>query len=206
MSLPRLAEKGGWVYLLLIIAGLSFSGQSLYIFAKAQLAQQLIAQAWQRSLQYHFEGTEHDIAPSSPSFRPQRPWPWADTWPVAQLRYQQQSFYVLEGAQGESLAFGPGRVQGSASIGASGTTVLGGHRDTHFSFLASIKLGELLQLQDGGGNWHRYKVVATEVHDSRLGDWQIDSQRDQLHLITCYPFAALVPGGPLRYVVVAEKF
>jgi len=194
--LPRLRPSGRWLYLLLIISGLCFSSQSLYIFAKAELAQQLIGRAWQRSLPF---------VNDSSSFRPQRPWPWADTWPVAQLRYQQQSFYVLEGAQGASLAFGPGRVQGSAQIGARGTTVLGGHRDTHFRFLASVKAGEQLQLQDGSGAWHRYKVVTTEVHDSSLGGWQIDPQRDQLHLITCYPFVALVPGGPLRYVVVAEK-
>lgn len=29
--------------------------------------------------------------------------------------------------------------------------------------------------------------------------------RDQLMLIMCYPFDAMVPGGPLRYVVTAES-
>ncbi len=30
-------------------------------------------------------------------------------------------------------------------------------------------------------------------------------QRPRLILVTCYPFDALVPGGPLRYLVFAEE-
>src|SRR5688500_11563212 len=42
-----------------------------YIHAKAWLAQRLIASAWARTL----EG-EREV----------KPWPWADTWPVARLK------------------------------------------------------------------------------------------------------------------------
>ncbi|MDX5297649.1 MAG: hypothetical protein LPK85_01730, partial [Gammaproteobacteria bacterium] len=45
-----------------------------------------------------------------------------------------------------------------------------------------------------------------EVVDSRharLQLWDLDAGEDQLVLVTCYPFDATDPGGPLRYVVTA---
>ena len=46
-------------------------GEGLYIHCKAKLAQELIAHAW---------------AASRASGAPVRPWPWADTYPIARLR------------------------------------------------------------------------------------------------------------------------
>ncbi|MBT8063350.1 MAG: class GN sortase, partial [Gammaproteobacteria bacterium] len=68
--------------------------QALWIPAKAELAQWLMARAWQRSL----EGST-DV----------RPWPWADTRPVAVLEAPRLGIrqFVLEGASGRNLAFGP---------------------------------------------------------------------------------------------------
>jgi len=33
----------------------------------------------------------------------------------------------------------------------------------------------------------------------------LDAGDDRLTLVTCYPFDSPVPGGPLRYVVVATR-
>ena len=44
-------------------------------------------------------------------------------------------------------------------------------------------------------------VAATDERDLRLPR---DTVVPTLTLVTCYPFDALDPGGPLRYVVVAE--
>jgi sortase A len=56
--------------LLLAVASAIHLGQGAYIYAKAQLAQVLLERAWQRAL-------AGEAAP--------KPWPWADTWPVARL-------------------------------------------------------------------------------------------------------------------------
>ena len=66
-------------------------GHAGYIHAKAWLAQALIAQAWTRTL----AGEERA-----------KPWPWADTWPVARLRAPEQDvdLYVLAGADGRTIA------------------------------------------------------------------------------------------------------
>ena len=72
----------------------------LWIPFKALVAQELLELAW---------------AESQARQQETRPWPWADTWPVARLMVPEtgQSLIVLDGAHGESLAFGPGQVVGN---------------------------------------------------------------------------------------------
>ncbi|MCG8098630.1 MAG: class GN sortase, partial [Candidatus Thiodiazotropha taylori] len=60
------------------------------------------------------------------------------------------------------------------------------------------------KLQGGDGREMDYRVVEHLVVDQRAG-WQIPLTGPQeLLLITCFPFDALMPGGPLRYIVRAE--
>lgn len=163
---------------------------ALYIHAKAQLAQYLIADAWQQTLE---KGGTH------------YPWSWADTWPLARLQHQpsQTDLFVLAGASGTSLAFGPGHLDGSAQPGHQGTSVIGGHRDTHFAFLEHARIGEELRVQNKQGTWLRYKITELAVKDSSKDALYASPGESELLLITCYPFRAVVPGGPMRYVVKA---
>ena len=135
------------------------------------------------------------------------PWSWADTWPVARLTAQsgEVDLIVLAGGSGRTLAFGPGHLGASAMPGGTGNAVIAGHRDTHFRFLRQVKTGELITLQSGDGVLHSYEVVALDVVDSRTGSLLLDTQSSVLSLVTCYPFDAQAAGGPLRYVVTAEK-
>jgi sortase A len=160
-----------------------------WIHAKAWLAQQLLQQAWERSA--------GDAAP-------QRPWPWADTHPVARLRVPELGIdqIVLAGDSGRTLAFGPGWAEASATPDARGTIVLSGHRDTHFAFLQALRTGDTIEL-DGAQARRRYRVASARVADTRSERVAIDGD-DALLLVTCWPFDALVAGGPLRWVVRAE--
>ena len=45
--------------------------------------------------------------------------------------------------------------------------IVSGHRDTHFSFLRDVQLGEIINLQRVQGDWLRYVVEETSVLDSR---------------------------------------
>ncbi len=178
---------------MLAVLGLQQLGSAGYIRAKASLAQYLIAHAWQQTLA---NGGE-----------PRRPWPWADTWPVARLQAPARGIdlYVLAGAAGNALAFGPGFEVASVPPGQAGTSVIAGHRDTHFGFLRHLPAGELLLVQLPGGESLIYKVSAAEVVDSRRSLLQIRrGGANELLLVTCYPFDDLQPGGPLRYVVRAQ--
>ncbi len=193
IKLPRInSARDGFILVLLIMA-LHQLGSAAWIKAKAHLAQQLIGSAWDKTL---LAGGE--VA---------RPWPWADTWPVARLEVprHQVDLYVLAGTTGNALAFGPGYETASAKLGETGVTVIGGHRDTHFEFLRNIKANTLLSLQLPSGEHKVYRVSSTRiVNTDREPYLPADTGRNELVLVTCYPFDALVPGGPLRYVVTAR--
>ncbi len=167
-------------------------GQGGYIQAKAWLAQVLIKQAWARTL----EGEQHA-----------KPWPWADTWPLARISVPGRDIerFVLAGANGRSIAFGPGHVFGTPLPGEAGNSVVGAHRDTHFAFLRVLQPGEEIVVEKSVSGIRRYRVERSEIVDKR--ETRVLAQppgETLLTLVTCYPFDALRAGGPLRYVVTAK--
>ena len=176
--------------ILLAVMGLGEVGRGAWIHVKARLAQHLLQRAWARTIR------GEDRA---------RPWPWADTWPVARLRVPAHGIdlIVLSGVSGRTLAFGPGHAPDSATPGTPGTAIVTGHRDTHFRFLERVKPGDVVFVELPGRRPRRLTVEATSVVDSRTAVIQSED-RAGLILITCYPFDAVVPGGPLRYVVTAR--
>jgi sortase A len=174
----------------LAIAAASSVGEAVWIWGKARLAQLLLARAWQQAR----AGEE---AP--------HPWPWADTWPVARLQAPGgESLLVLAGASGRTLAFGPGHLAGTALPGTAGNAVVVGHRDTHFALLRQLSPGSQLVVERPDGERLTYHVVDTAIVDERDGTPLAPTIRPTLTLVTCWPFEAIVPGGPLRYVVRAE--
>ena len=178
--------------LLLLIAGVWQLGGGLYIRAKAVLAQILVRDAWERTLAGE---------------RQAKPWPWADTWPVARLTVPEQriELFVLAGANGRTIAFGPGHLFGTALPGEEGNSVIGGHRDTHLRFLRQTKVGTELRVQRPDGVWRRYRVEAAAVLEEK--DLWVTRQDGptRMTLVTCYPFDAIRAGGPERYVVFADE-
>ena len=172
----------------LVIAGLLSIGESSRIHLKAILAQFLLQKAWSDT---------QDGATKV------KPWPWADTWPLARLTAPSYNvdMIVLAGATGRTLAFGPGHVLASAAPGSTGNSVIVGHRDSHFGFLKLLSIGDVLNVETVKGEKHTYRVTAAKiVHQSDMAVMASTSE-STLTLITCYPFDAVMPGGPLRYVV-----
>ena len=82
--------------------------------------------------------------------------------------------------------------------------MIAGHRDTHFSFLQRLGVGEPLAVEMANGKSHLYEVVHIDVVDARRSSLSLDTDDSMLSLVTCYPFDALEPGGPMRYVVTAR--
>ncbi len=179
----------------LLLSGVWFLFQGGYIHAKAQLAQLLLQQAW---------------AETSETGKPAKPWPWADTWPVARLQMPRLdiSHIVLAGASGESLAFGPGRflltTDDPSSDIPDSTVFIAGHRDTHFAFLKDVRTGDMLSLQSLDGTRQQFIVDETVIMDTG-NTLALNETENQLLLVTCYPFDAVVPGGSQRYIVRASQ-
>jgi len=175
-------------------AGIVCVSQAVWIHVKASLAQILIGAAWRRELAGS-GGTQ--------------PWPWADTRPLARLAIREggnaREFIVLEGSSGRNLAFGPAHDPASAMPGDAGNSVIEGHRDTHFAMLRDIKLGDALAVETAKHRNVNFIVTNIRVVDSRRARIDLRSDEPRLTLVTCYPFDAVVPGGPLRLVVSADR-
>jgi sortase A len=185
-------KRGAWAVAALLALGFWQLGQGAYIPAKAWLAQELMQRAWLRV------GAGEDRA---------APWPWADTWPVARLSAKSHDvdLIVLAGGSGRTLAFGPGHLSASALPGEIGNMVIAGHRDTHFAFLRDVEPGTRVSVESFAGVTTEYEVIGRNVVDSRKGSLLLDTDDAVLTLVTCYPFDAVDPGGPLRYVVTARR-
>ena len=166
--------------------------EAAWIHAKARVAQALIAHSWAQAR----EGAGA-----------RRPWPNADMRPIARLTVPSLAvdLYVLDGASGRALAYGPGHVSGTARPGGAGNSVIVAHRDTHFAFLRSMSLGEEIVVESDAAALARYRVREITVVDK--GETRLLDPADatQLTLITCFPFDAVQPGTALRYVVIAER-
>ncbi|MGU3538985.1 class GN sortase [Methylobacterium sp. A54F] len=188
MSRRRGAPARRALAALLTLAGLGIAAQAAWIPVKGALAQVLLERAFARTLA---EG------------RPVRPWPWADTAPVARLTVAGRSFVVLRGASGQALAFGPGQLEGTPEAGAPGTAIFAAHRDTQFGVLGRLAPGDPVAVTRRDGRTVRFRVTGT-----RVAPWDasgIDPQAPGRHLalVTCWPLDALRP-GPLRLIVEAE--
>jgi sortase A len=162
-----------------------------YLHGKAWLGQRLLERAWVQSAR-----SGADV----------RPWPWADTHPVARIVVpgRDVDLVVLAGAHGRTLAWGPGHVDGTATPGARGNAVVTAHRDTHFGFLRDLRTGDRIVAQGRDGKARAYRVERTFVADAGALRLPADPLGTTLTLVTCYPFDALDPGTPLRYAVIAR--
>jgi len=188
---PNLVSTRSLSALAIVVAGALIAAQALFIPAKAQVAQVLMANAWERQLS---------------TGDPARPWPWADFTPAAKLHFaaQDKTVLALTDAAGESLAFGPTLMAASAPPGEKGVAVFAAHRDTHFGFLDKIRPGDEIAVETAAGA-HTYRVTHSEiVRWDASGIHPNDGGPARLALVTCWPLDAKTP-GPLRYVVWADE-
>ncbi len=188
--LPRRIPVGRYLAALLLLVALAQYAGAALIYAKAWLAPVLIERAFRAS---QIQGGVV------------RPWPWADTWPVARLEAPRLDLerHVLSGDSGHALAFAAGMAP-DVRPGDPGLTMIAGHRDTHFRFLADLRRGDALSLDYGDRRYH-YRITDLVMADVRDGLIDAVLPTRGLLLVTCYPFDAVVPGGPGRFVVVAEQ-
>ncbi|MEO1280689.1 MAG: class GN sortase [Pseudomonadota bacterium] len=175
---------------ILLTCGLVSFGQGIFILVKAGVAQVLLSQAFDASLK---------------SGVPVKPWSWADTWPVARLQVARLNAgaIALDGASGQALAFGPGHLSGTAEPGDAGLSVFAAHRDTHFSFLKDVVVGDVVSVQRSDGRAFDFIVRTTRI--ARFDAAGLDPHRSGawLALTTCWPLDARVR-GPMRLIIEAE--
>ncbi len=178
------------VCVFLVIGAVIMLGKSSWIMLKAEVSQVLLHRAFAQSI-----ATGEKV----------KAWAWADTYPVAEVRIPRinAAAIVLEGATPEALAFGPAHLTDTPRVGERGTTVIAAHRDTHFSFLRDVKIGDVVDVTRDDGLTFTYRITNTRVAEFNQSGIERHAAGHHLVLSTCWPFDALTH-GTARYIVEAE--
>jgi sortase A len=110
---------------------------------------------------------------------------------------------VEEGVSVGTLWKAVGHLPGTALPGEAGNAVLAGHRDTYFSGLGDLKVGDLVSFKSPTATYS-YRVESARVVEPDDDSVLNASKEATLTLITCYPFH-YIGSAPQRYVVTARE-
>jgi sortase A len=109
------------------------------------------------------------------------------------------SVMFLQGMDEKELLLGAGHVPGTPSPGGDGNVVIAAHRDTFFRKLESIRPGDSIQIATVH-HTYEYVVASTEIVDPQDTEPMESGDRQELTLITCFPFY-YVGAAPKRFIV-----
>lgn len=109
---------------------------------------------------------------------------------------------IIEGTDEDELAKGVGHYAGTAYPLENDQIVLSGHRDTVFSRMGELELGDILTVQMPYGDFS-YEIVETKIVDADDLTIIVPTAPDEvLTVSTCYPFT-FVGSAPDRYIITA---
>ena len=157
---------------------------------KGWLSQQLISYSWHETISLH---------------QKIKPWPWADTFPIAKLQFKrlEENIVVLNGGDPTTLAFSAGAVAPFNQTNNGKPFVVAGHRDSHFAFLEDVLMKDVISMTDQHGKSQLYQVEAIDIVDASSSELPILANDSSLILITCYPFESIGSDANERYVITA---
>ena len=112
------------------------------------------------------------------------------------------SVMVFQGIEESALLAGAGHVPGTPSPGGDGNVVIAAHRDTYFRKLSGILAGDRIRVVTVRGTFE-YVVDSSETVDPDETRVMESRDRDELTLITCFPFY-FVGSAPKRFIVHAQ--
>ena len=156
---------------------------------KASRAQRLLRRAWAAT---QAEGV------------PVKPWPWADTWPIARLSMPDRGIRPDRPRRRERALDGvrPGSGRGHRAarhLGQHGPERAPRHPVPLPRGASPPATSFASRTRAARGTTTRSETRSSSAREAVEILW--DTDNSLLTLVTCYPFDALVPGSPLRYVV-----
>jgi sortase A len=110
---------------------------------------------------------------------------------------------VEEGVETSTLWKAVGHIPGTALPGERGNAVLAAHRDTYFSGLGDLKVGDMVSFKSPTATYS-YRVESTRIVEPDDAEVLRPSNEPTLTLVTCYPFQ-YIGNAPRRYVVTARQ-
>lgn len=109
---------------------------------------------------------------------------------------------IVEGTRAVDLRRGVGHVANTAFPGDVSNTALAGHRETVFTHLGKLVVGDRVVVRTSSGRY-TYRILRTRVVKANAVAVLAPSTYARLTLITCYPFVHYGP-SPERYIVIAK--
>lgn len=113
-----------------------------------------------------------------------------------------RNFPIIEGTDTAQLKQGVGHFSGSDLPGMNGNCVLSGHRDTVFTGLGKLKIGDRFVVETAAGTFTYAIKRIRIVHKDDL-TVIVPTDHAVLTVTTCYPFH-YVGSAPDRYVLSAD--
>jgi sortase A len=109
---------------------------------------------------------------------------------------------VVEGTSASDLEKGVGHFSGSAMPGGGNNCVLSGHRDTVFTGLGAVGIGDDLVVWTSAGKF-TYRVRRTRIVHKDDRTVIVPTDHAVLTVTTCYPFH-YVGAAPDRFILIAD--
>lgn len=109
---------------------------------------------------------------------------------------------IIEGTGDKELKRGVGHFIGSVLPGETDNSVLAGHRDSVFSQLGKLVLGDLVVIRTQAGEF-TYQVTKFRIVQADDRTVIVPTPSAILTLSTCYPFR-FIGNAPKRYIVSAK--
>jgi len=187
----------------LLLVGSLLCINASWLPTKAWLSQALISYSWQEAMTQQNQRQGNKTTNTKVAIKP---WPWADTFPIAELSFKRlnEDIVVLNGGDPTTLAFSAGAIAPFNQTNSAQPFVVAGHRDSHFAFLEDILMKDVISMTDQHGQSQLYQVEAIDIVDASSGQLPVLANDSSLILITCYPFNAIGNDANERYVITAK--
>lgn len=106
---------------------------------------------------------------------------------------------IIQGTSEKELTKGAGHYLESVLPGENDNCVISGHRETFFSNLGGVKIGDKLIAETSAGIF-TYEVTGIRIVDKDDRTVIVPTEAATLTLTTCYPFT-YIGSAPNRYIV-----
>jgi sortase A len=182
-SNARLVKLVRWTSYFLLVGGIAAVGYAATILA--------IGQTYQTLELRKFTGEAPVAQPHIPSL--------GEAIGEIQIPSVGLQAVVIHGASPQILRLGVGHLPETPIPGEPGNIALAGHRDTFFRSLRRVHPGDTITLRSRAGTF-QYRVDSTTIVSPQDVAILLPSRRNQLTLVTCFPFD-YVGAAPNRFVV-----
>lgn len=113
-----------------------------------------------------------------------------------------QTLPIYQGTENAQLKMGIGHYEKSVLPGVADNSVLSGHRDSVFSQLGKLKVGQFLTVETVAGKF-TYKISGFRIVGANDRTVIVPTKTAVLTLTTCYPFH-YIGNAPKRFIVSAD--